>query len=228
MGLSITNASTEISSLLFYVDNQWQPLADSPLAFGQTSYTTYSVPGISGNTTNAIPYVFFINGYRQLSFAQPNSNNFVANLIGYFGPGNRYSIFITDSIRHGRAQYVLLTDSLAMADSAWAQVRFINLSPDAPAMDVYVFYDAGPVGNLLFHQRDYPLRSLASIGDVQRYARIKSGPYYFIATQAGTNSILLEGGLVLPQRSVTTIYAKGWTQGTGPEALNVGVIRYVQ
>lgn len=145
---------------------------------------------------------------------------------GYFEPGIAYSVFITDSLRHGQAQYVLLQDSLGKADSAQAQLRFINLSPDAPPMDIYAFYDAGQNGSEVFSNREYPAHNSGAIPELQKFVRIKAGPYYFYAVASGTNTVLLEGGLVLAANSVTTIYAKGWMNGTGTDALDVGIIRY--
>lgn len=226
--LSITNASSEIPSLLFYVDHEFLPLADSPLAYGHTSYTNQLIDIGSGTTTKKIPYIYIGNGYREVEFAMADGSPYIAQINSYFAPGYAYSIFVTDSVRHGQAQYVLLQDSLGKQDSAQAQVRFINLSPDAPPMDIYAFYDAGQNGSQLFANRDYPAHNPAAIQEMQKYLRIKAGPYYFYAVAAGTNSVLLEGGLVLSANTVTTIYAKGWMNGTGENALDVGLIRYAR
>jgi hypothetical protein len=226
--ISVTNASTDIQGLQFFVDNQIQLLPDTTLPSGKTSYTLQEIPGVSGNTTKKVPYIYLMNGYRQLNFALPTSRNYIATRNGYFSPNEKYSVFITDSIKHGQAQCVVLKDSLRVPDSAWAQVRFINLSPGTPPMDIYVYYNAGPSGSKLFTGREYLPTHTSTINDAQRFARIRSGPYYFYATISGSHEVLLEGGLILPPGSVTTIFSKGWLYGIGKSALDVGVIRYIQ
>lgn len=222
-GLSITNAAVGISNLHFFVDNQQVQLPDS-LSYGSTEFFTLR----NYIYSNITPYRDISYGYRQLGFIMPGDNNFLVSFNNYFKSGAKYSIFIADTISHGQLRYVLLQDNIDPSDSTKTQIRFINLSPDAPAMDVWVFPNAGTYGYKLFSNRPYPVFDYSSIPESQVFSSIDAGPYYFVATIAGTYNVLLQGGLILPGRGVVTIYAKGFLSGTGNNQLDVGVIEFIQ
>ncbi len=224
--VSITNASPAVSNLLLYVDNKKISLPDSPFAYGNTTFTTYVN---SNNEINPVikqlPYIGIAAGYRQLSFASTYpSASFTAN--EYFQPGANYSIFITDTIAHGQTQYVVLQDKVGSSDTTHGQIRFFNLSPDSPPLDLYAFPNAGPNGYKIFSGCAYLPNDYNSLIAAESFSQIKSGPYYFIATIAGTSNILLEGGLIIPPQSVATIYAMGFVSGVGINTMDVGVILY--
>src|SRR5580698_5923081 len=137
--ISITNASPSISNLLFYVDNNFVPLPDSPFSFGSTTFQTYVN---NGNAINPIirqlPYIKIPIGYDQLQF-NSQSPGALFSVNGNFISGASYSLFITDSVAHGQAQCVLVPDLIGNTDTAHGQLRFINLSPDAPPLDLYAY-----------------------------------------------------------------------------------------
>jgi hypothetical protein len=222
-GLSITNAAIGINNLHFFVDNQ-QVLLPDTLSYGNTEFFTIQNYVYS----NVTPYKDISYGYRQLGFIMPGGDNFLVSFNNYFQSGAKYSIFIADTISHGQLKYVLLKDEIGISDSTKTQIRFINLSPDAPAMDVWVFPNAGTYGYKLFSNRPYPVFDYSSIPGSQVFTKLDAGPYYFVATAAGTYNVLLQGGLILPGRGVITIYAKGLLSGTGNNQLDVGVIEFVQ
>jgi hypothetical protein len=222
-GLSITNAAIGTSTLNFFVDNQQVQLPDS-LGYGSTEFFTLQNYIYSDKT----PYKNIEYGYKQLGFMTPGASNFLVSFNNYFQSGAKYSIFITDTVSHGQLRYVLLEDKFTPSDSGKAQLRFLNLSPDAPPMDVWVFPNAGTSGYRLFTSRVYPAFDYSSIPEAQAFTTLPAIPYYIIATLAGTTQILLEGGLIVPSRSVITIYAKGLVSGTGNNQLDVGIIQYIQ
>jgi hypothetical protein len=227
--LSITNASPVVSNLLFYVSNQLISLPDSPFYYGSTSFATY-VSNINqvNPVTRTIPYINIPYGYQQLGFGSPLSNNLFVSMNNYFAAGGNYSVFITDTINHGQLKGVLLQDNVGPADTSNGQIRFLNLSPDAPALDLWAFPNAGANGYKIFSGCDYLPNDYSSVVKAQSFLPIPVDPYYFVATEAGTNNIVLEGGLIIPPRSVVTIYAKGFVGGTGGNAIDVGVILYKQ
>ncbi len=144
----------------------------------------------------------------------------------YFQNGANYSVFVTDTIIHGQFSSVILEDNIGLGDTSSGQVRFLNLSPDAPALDVYAFADAGPNGYRVFSGCGYLPNDYSSLVNGESFTSMTYGPYYFVATEANTLNVVLEGGLVIPQKSVVTIYAKGFVGGTGSTAIDVGVIMY--
>jgi hypothetical protein len=226
--LSITNASPSIANLLFYVDNNFIPLPEIPFSFGTTTFHTYINAGNEINpTVQNLPYIKIPAGYRQLSFnsLSPNSAFLMNN---YFKLGVNYSLFITDTVTHGQAQCVLLQDNIGTTDSTHGLIRFLNLSPDSPPLDLYAFIDAGADGYKVFSNCGYLPNDNNAIVNAQSFSTIDAAPYYFVATEAGTNNIILEGGLIINGKSVVTIYAKGFVGGTGTDAVDVGVISYQQ
>jgi len=226
--LSITNASPSISNLLFSVDNNSIPLPENPFSFGTTTFETYIKNGNEINPTILnIPYIKIPAGYRQLTFTSIASDGFFL-MNNYFKLGVNYSLFITDTVTHGQAQYVLLQDNIGSTDSTHGLVRFLNLSPDSPPLDLYAFIDAGATGYKVFSSCNYLPNDYNSVLQAQSFSSIIAGPYYFVATEAGTDNVVLEGGLIINPKSIVTIYAKGFVSGTGPNAVDVGVISYQQ
>jgi hypothetical protein len=227
-GISITNAAIGTGTLDFLIDDQVVGLPDS-LTFGTTVFFDLLHNENPQNPLSGItPYLDISYGFRTLSFKTKGILSKLASLNQYFLPGAKYSVFAADSITHGQIQYVLLKDNLAYPDSTKSQVRFVNLSPDAPAMDVYAFPNAGPNGFLVFSGRSFLPFHAETIPEVEKFLTLPAGPYYFIATESGTANILQEGGLILPSRTVVTIYARGLLGGTGANQLTVGVIEYLQ
>lgn len=226
--LSITNASPSISNLLFYVDNNSITLPENPFGFGTTTFATYINNGNEINPTILnIPYIKIPAGYRQLTFNSIASNGFFL-MNNYFKLGANYSLFITDTVTHGQAQCVLLQDNIGTSDSTHGQIRFLNLSPDAPPLDLYAFIYAGANGYKVFSNCGYLPNDNTSLVNAQSFSQMVAAPYYFIATEAGTDNVILEGGFFVHPKSVNTIYAKGFVGGTGANAVDVGIISYQQ
>jgi hypothetical protein len=227
--LSITNASPSISNLLFYENNEYIPLPDSPFSFGSTTSGNYILN--TGNSLDPVvqqlPYIKIPSGYVQLGF-RSISPAASFNASNYFENGLNYSIFIMDSIAHGQAQYVLLNDKPISVDSTQGQIRFINLSPDAPALDIYAFYDVGPNGTKIFSNCGYLPNNYSSLLTAQTYIPISAGPYYMVATIAGTFNAVLDGGLIIPPGGVITMYVDGFYNGSGSNLMNIGIISYQQ
>jgi hypothetical protein len=213
----------------FLVDNQHVNLADS-LYYGYTSYNLISDNSHPNYTiVDTTPYIAISSGYHQLGLTQAGISSYLVNLSSYFESGGRYSVFVVDTLQHGQLKYVLYQDDYKTPDdSSKSQIRFLNLSPDAPSMDVWAFPNAGLDGTRVFTNQSYPLNSYGNVLNSQAFISMKAGAYYFIATESGTNNILLEGGMILRGKSIVTIYAKGLLSATSVEKkLDVGVIRYI-
>lgn len=227
--LSITNASPSISNLLFYENNAYIPLPDSPFSFGSTTSGSYVLN--SGNALNPVvqqlPYIKIPSGYVQLGF-RSISPAASFNASNYFETASNYSIFITDSVTHGQAPYVLLNDKTISVDSTQGQIRFLNLSPDAPALDIYAFLNVGPNGTKIFSNCGYLPNNYNSLLAAQTYIPIAAGPYYMVATISGTFNAVLDGGLIVPPGGVITMYVEGFYNGAGSNLMNIGIIAYQQ
>jgi hypothetical protein len=225
--ISITNASPAVSNLQFYLNNQPIALPNAPLSFGQTVYAMYvNNANPYRPDTTLLPYINISSGYQQLGFSSYGSSNIFGNLINQFEPGNSYSVFITDTIHHGQITTVLLHDYIGKTDSTHAQIRFLNLSPDAPPLDLWGYLNAGATGYKVSSNCAYIPNDFNSLINGQTFSSINAGPYFFIASVAGTSDIVIQGELYIPGNSIITIYAKGYVGGTGANAIDVGVIEY--
>jgi Domain of unknown function (DUF4397) len=225
--ISITNASPAVSNLQFYLNNQPVSLPNAPLSFGQTVYALYvnSANPYHPDTTLS-PYIKISSGYQQIGFGSYGSNDIFSNYENQFEPGNSYSVFITDTLHHGQITTVFLHDFVGKSDSTKAQIRFLNLSPDAPPLDLWAYLNAGANGFKLSSNCAYIPNNFNSLINAQTFSQIEPGPYFFVASAAGTSNIVLQGELYIPGASVITIYTKGYVAGTGTNAIDVGVIEY--
>lgn len=119
-----------------------------------------------------------------------------------------YSVFAVDT---GSALGALvLVDDLTAPASGKAHVRFIHLSPDAPAVDVAV--TGGPVvfGNKAF--KEYT-----------DFTPLDAGTYNLEVRLAGTSTVALPlPGITLQAGKIYTVFAKGFAAGSGASAYPLG------
>ncbi len=107
---------------------------------------------------------------------------------------------------------IVLEDNLTAPAAGKAHVRFIHLSPDAPAVDIAV--TGGPV---LFPN--------ASFKSATAFTPVDAGTYSLEARVAGTtNAALTVPGVVLESGKIYTVFARGLLSGTGESALNASII----
>lgn len=227
--ISITNASPAISSLQFYLNNKLISLPDSPVSFGKTVY----VPSIRNATTYSpdtvmFPYINIKSGYQQLGFGSYGNNNILGQLNNNFEPNASYSLFLTDTVIHGRVTPVLLKDNIKTTGSAVSQIRFLNLSPDAPPLDIWAYPNAGYVGYKIFSGCAYLPDDYNSYVNAESFSMIDAGTYYFEARASRTSGFVLGGFLVISGQSIITIYTRGYFGGIGVNAIDVSVIQYKQ
>ena len=121
-----------------------------------------------------------------------------------------YTVFATGAVAN--IAPLVLVDDLSLPAAGKAHVRFVHLSPDAPAVDVAV--QGGPVvfGNQAFRQST-PFTPLAA------------GTYDLEVRLAGTNTVVLPlPGITLEAGKVYTVFAKGFVGGTGAQVLGAQII----
>ena len=225
--ISITNASPAVSNLQFYLNDKLISLPDTPLSYGKTVFATYiNNANPYYPDTTILPYINIPTGYQQLGFGSYGSSNKFNTLNNNFEPRGKYSIFITDTFIHGQVKAVLLKDNVGTTDSTKSQIRFLNLSPDAPPLDVWAYPSAGYVGYKIFSGCAYLPNDFNSFTNAELFSVINAGPYYFEATVAGTSDVVLGGLLMIHRQNVITIYTKGYIAGTGTNSIDVGVIEY--
>ena len=121
-----------------------------------------------------------------------------------------YSVFAVDSVASISA--LVITDDLSAPASGKAHVRFIHLSPNAPAVDVAV--DGGSV---VFG--DYEFKEYSA------FTPLDAGSYDLEVRLAGSSTVALDlDPITLEAGKIYTVYAKGFAGGAGAQALGAEII----
>jgi hypothetical protein len=124
--------------------------------------------------------------------------------------GTSYTVFASDVVASIGA--VVLTDDLTAPASGKAHVRFVHLSPDAPAVDVAV--QGGPV---LFANKAFK--------QYTAFTPVDAGTYNLEVRLAGTSTVALPlNGIALQAGKIYTVFAKGLASGSGAQALGAQII----
>jgi len=122
-----------------------------------------------------------------------------------------YSVFAVDSV--SKISAVVTSDDLTAPAAGKAHVRFIHLSPNAPAVDVAVASSGAVVfGNKAF--KEYT-----------SFTPLDAGTYNLDVRVAGTSTVaLVLPAITLESGKIYTVFAKGFLGGTGAQALGAEII----
>jgi hypothetical protein len=121
-----------------------------------------------------------------------------------------YSIFATNVVAN--LTPLVLQDDLAMPAEGKAHVRFVHLSPNAPAVDITLADGTVVFGNVEFS------------GYVD-FTPLNIGTYDLQVRVHGTEVVVLElPGVQLENKKIYTVYAKGLVDGNGAQQLGAGII----
>ena len=93
--------------------------------------------------TDYTGYLNFYTGDRNLTINPFNASNALVDTTINFVDGAFYSVFIVNDL--SSVETLVVRDSASSPASGKAKVRFINLSPDAPALDLAADADSIPV-----------------------------------------------------------------------------------
>jgi hypothetical protein len=173
--VSIYHASPDAPDFDIIVDNR--TINRNPF-----DYTSYS------------GYLNFFTGNRSIQFNSVNANNALIDTTFNFEEGKAYSLFAIN--RLSRIEALLVIDRAAAPSEGKAMVRFVHLSPDAPAFDISV---PDQTGSPLFEDK-----SFKQAADFQE---IEADAYTFEVKNAGGSEVVLsaEDVNILPGRFYTII-----------------------
>jgi hypothetical protein len=128
-----------------------------------------------------------------------------------FDARKSYSVFAVNSVAN--IEPLVLTDDLTPPAAGNAHVRFIHLSPDAPAVDIGVTGVPAPV---------FPNKSFK---DFTPFTPLPAGTYNLEVRVAGTQNVVLPlPGIKLEAGKIYTVFARGLLNGTGAQALGAQII----
>ncbi len=121
-----------------------------------------------------------------------------------------YSVFAVDKVAN--IIPLVIIDDLTAPAMGTAHVRFIHLSPDAPAVDITTTDGTVVFGNYEF--KDY-----------SDFAPLPAGSYDLQVRLAGTDTVVLElPGIAVADGNIYTVFAKGFVGGSGAQALGAEII----
>ena len=125
-------------------------------------------------------------------------------------PNKNYSVFAINSV--ASIGPLVLEDNLAAPAAGNAHVRFLHLSPDAPAVDIAL---AG--GDVLFGN--------VAFTEYVDFTPLPAGTYDLEVRLAGTSTVVLPlPGITLMDGTIYTVFAKGFVSGSGSQALGAEII----
>jgi hypothetical protein len=124
--------------------------------------------------------------------------------------GKYYSAFAVNEV--AKIEPLLLEDDLSNPAAGQAHVRFVHLSPNAPAVDIAV--TGGPVV--------FPNTSFKGYTP---FAPVPGGTYNLEVRPAGSTDVVLAlPNVTLEAGKIYTVFAKGLLGGTGDQALGAQII----
>ena len=172
------------------------------------------VDGTVAGTGLAFPnhtaYLTVPSGSRNFKVRVSGTTTDVIDASVPVGAGVNYSVFAVDVVAN--IGPLVLTDDLAAPASGKAHVRFVHLSPDAPAVDVAV--QGGPV---LFANRAFKQST--------PFTPVNAGTYDLEVRPAGSATVVLPlNGIALQAGKIYTVFAKGLVAGSGAQALGAQII----
>ena len=175
--LSFIQASPDEAPLDFYLNNN--RVSQNALYFGDN-----------------IDYVSAFAGSRIANFYATGTTATILSAPITVAQGTAYSLFLVN--KASSPQVLLLTDTLNKPATGSASIRFVNLSPDAPAVDLAVHGGAVLVPNRSF-------KGYSSFVPIPA----QSG-YTFEVRQAGTGTVLATlANVPIVSGSVYTIWFGG-------------------
>ncbi|MFM2387913.1 MAG: hypothetical protein RL660_2670 [Bacteroidota bacterium] len=152
-------------------------------------------------------YLSVNEGTRNIKVNAAGTTNSVINKDVPFTKDMSYTLFAGNKLAN--IEPILITDDLTAPAAGKAHVRFVHLSPDAPAVDVAV-----TGGNVLFPNVAFKGNSA--------FSPVAAGTVPLEARAAGTNNVALSvGNVTFTAGKIYTVYARGLiSNGT----LNVSII----
>jgi hypothetical protein len=159
---------------------------------------------------NSTSYMPLVTGNRNVKVNVAGTSTTVIDATLPFEANKNYSVFAIDAVASISA--LVIEDNLATPAAGKAHIRFIHLSPDAPAVDVAL--DGGAV---VFANKSFK--------GYTSFTPLDAGSYDLEVRVAGTSNVALDLDPVnLQAGKIYTVFAKGFLAGSGSQALGAQII----
>lgn len=189
--LSVTNASPDIEKFDFVIGNE-------------------KINAGSFDFTQRLPYFSILSGKGKIGIYKDETKDSLLTANFVAETGKIYSLYVVGQAPHH--EFLTITDSLSTPSTGKAKVRFINLSLDAPALDLK--YDTDSV---LFTTVAYKQHSA--------FVEIPGGKNYnfSISTQGESGTGVSENNVKIEGGKIYTIWAKGYYAIPSADSLKLGI-----
>ena len=165
--------------------------------------------------TRNTAYLEVNSGTRNVKIRVTGTSSVLIDANASFDPDKSYSIFAIDSLIKISALQTL--DDLTTPAAGKAHIRFIHLSPDAPAVNVIA-----NGSTTLFANRSFNKIITAS---EQAFIQVNADTYNLEVRKASDNVLALSlPNVTLTSGKIYTIFAKGFLDGTAAQALGAQII----
>jgi hypothetical protein len=155
-------------------------------------------------------YLTVAAGSRNVKVNVTGTSTSVINATLPLSENTSYSVFAIDVV--SKLTTLVIVDNLTAPAAGNAHVRFIHLSPNAPAVDIAV--TGGAV-----------VWSKKSFKEYSDFTPLPAGTYNLEVRIAGTTTVVLPlPGITLESGKIYTVFAKGLVGETGSKALGAQII----
>lgn len=182
----------------------------SPDAPGVDLLVDNSVAGSNLTFPNSTGYLEVEAGTRNIKVNVTGTQTTVIGADLNIAANTAYSAFAVNTVAN--LEPLVLVDNLTAPASGKSHVRFIHLSPDAPAVDITLTDGTVVFSNVAFK-------------DVVDFTPLDAAAYNLQVRAAGTTTVVLDLGTVTLQAGkIYTVFARGLLNGSGSQALNASII----
>ncbi len=182
----------------------------SPDAPGVDLLVDNTIAGTNLTFPNNTGYLTVPSGTRNVKVNVAGTSTTVIEANIDFIKDKNYSVFAVNSVANIEA--ILVEDDLTNPANGKAHVRFIHLSPDAPAVDVTLTDGTVVFGNKSFKE-------------FTAFTPLDAGSYDLEVRVAGTNTVALDLPVInLEVGKIYTVFAKGFLSGNGQQQLGAEII----
>jgi hypothetical protein len=182
----------------------------SPDAPGVDLLVDNTVAGTNLTFPNNTGYLTVPSGTRNVKVNVTGTMTTVIEANVPFMQARNYSVFAVNSVSN--IEPLLIEDDLTAPAQGKAHVRFIHLSPDAPAVDITL-----TDGTVVFGNRAFK--------DFTAFTPLDAGTYDLQVRVAGTSTVALNlPGITVESGKIYTVFARGFLSGSGTQALGAQII----
>ncbi|MBE0539102.1 MAG: DUF4397 domain-containing protein [Ignavibacterium sp.] len=182
----------------------------SPDAPGVDLLVDNTVAGTNLTFPNSTGYLEVNSGTRNVKVNVTGTSTTAIEANLNLAADKNYSVFAVNNVASIEA--IVLEDDLTSPASGKAHVRFVHLSPNAPAVDITL-----SDGTVVFG--DYTFKEASA------FTPLNAGTYDLQVRLAGSSTVVLDlPGISLTTEKIYTVFAKGLVGGAGTQALGAQII----